>query len=108
MLRVLALLAAVCGAQGLRGDPGGPGNAAFIGYKQGFYLTDFPMPETTLTVELWTKLLPVSRLRRARSVSRSPAMFCVRYPWFMHFTGCGGGSPPLAAVWICNPFVTAD
>lgn len=42
--------------------PTGPGNAAYIGHMQGFYSADFPMPTDAVSVELWSKLLPVSGL----------------------------------------------
>ena len=57
MLQLLLLLPLVAG---LRVDAGGPGGAAFIGYMQGMYAPDFPMPADAVTVELWSKLLPVS------------------------------------------------
>lgn len=51
-----AILAPVCALSVLAG---GGGRAVFIDYLQGMYISDFPIPERTLTVELWTKPLQV-------------------------------------------------
>ena len=57
---LLALLAAGAHAvAALSVTAGGPGYAASLGYMEGFYAPNFPMPTTAITVEFWTKLLPV-------------------------------------------------
>ncbi len=38
---------------------GGAGQALFIDYMQGTYVESFPLPEDEVSVELWSKLLPV-------------------------------------------------
>jgi hypothetical protein len=38
---------------------GGAGQALFIDYMQGAYVESFPLPEDEVSVELWSKLLPV-------------------------------------------------
>jgi hypothetical protein len=39
---------------------GGAGQALFIDYLQGAFVEDFPLPPNEISVEFWTKLLPVS------------------------------------------------
>ncbi len=63
-IALLAFFAAGTGAvAALSVTAGRPGYAASLGYMEGFYAPNFPMPTTAITVEFWTKLLPVgSRL----------------------------------------------
>ena len=58
--RVLLLLLLTHTASAISVHAGGPGGALFIGKSQGAYFADFPMPQFTVTVELWSKLMPVS------------------------------------------------
>ena len=61
-MRVAAFVAAfavLAIARGLRVTTGGPGYAVFIDAQQGLYAPNFPMPSHAVTIELWTKLLPV-------------------------------------------------
>jgi hypothetical protein len=57
---VLALLLAVARCGAISVQTGGPGGAVFIDYLQGLHVPNFAMPTSEVTVELWSKLLPVS------------------------------------------------
>lgn len=76
MLGLLAFAALSAVVQGLRVAPGGPGDAMFIGYMQGMYMPAFPLPEHTVTVELWSKLLPVRPRPLQRQRTRLPLYIC--------------------------------
>lgn len=60
MLLLIWALVVTC-AHSLHVDSGGPGNAVYIGYMQGLYIPSFPLPANEITVELWSRLLPVNQ-----------------------------------------------
>lgn len=59
MLAAVWLAGLLAGVVALSASSGGPGDALYIGYTQGAYISDFPLPEETVTAEFWTKLFPV-------------------------------------------------
>lgn len=60
MIAALAFASLFASAASLSVQAGGPGNTIFIDYMQGAYVDDVAMPTEAVTVELWSKLVPVS------------------------------------------------
>lgn len=95
---VAALLVHV--AWGLQAVAGGAGHALFVDSQQGLYVPAFPMPTDAVTIELWTKLMPVGRLQPRVAVPRRPSCRAVAPTGHPHTTSltcsCGAcvGPPP--------------